>query len=288
LHQYANTKGHIVMDEFITLETPAGERLFRKDSLLSLGISEYTGDPHSMATRAGCVTVSYANPGGGPPIQESFPGTTVEAYETFKRNFTNARPSPKEPREQPVQPKENTGKSAEDPIQPARTLPEIPKTVKIGDQVWTAENLPAEHDPEHGIYVWDGETYFTFDAAVKAAEKYRELGFRLPSREDWQKLVDFCGGADNAGEILKSSSEWPYGANGRNTYGFSGKPYGWYSARDFRPFGTGSLAVFWSSTPVLGIDEAYYRLLAARKCRFNEGHGSRHDCLSVRLIKANA
>ena len=83
-------------------------------------------------------------------------------------------------------------------------------SVRIGGQVWMSHNLQMPADPENGIYVVNGETYFTWEAAVRVAKSYGN-GWRLPSREDWTKLADACG-ASSAGSHLKSTSGW----NGEN------------------------------------------------------------------------
>ena len=163
-------------------------------------------------------------------------------------------------------------------------------SVKIGDQIWMCHNLQMPADPEHGIYVVDGETYFTWEAAMRAAKDY-ENGWRLPSAEDWNKLCSFCGGESMVGHQLKSTSGWT-GNNGFDIYGFDGKPAGWYNpgfAR-VRPMlhEVGSAGYFWSSTSSDGTSGAVSLSLNDDDNDLCEGYTYRSDGLSVRLLKDSA
>ncbi|MDR0331261.1 MAG: YARHG domain-containing protein, partial [Chitinispirillales bacterium] len=51
-------------------------------------------------------------------------------------------------------------------------------------------------------------------------------GWRLPSREEWHRLVQTAGGEKSAGIKLKSKSGWQGGGNGTDDYGFSALPGG--------------------------------------------------------------
>lgn len=74
-------------------------------------------------------------------------------------------------------------------------------TVKIGDQVWTARNLDID-DGGEGIYHLNGETYYTWDAAVRVCGKLN--GWHLPTNKEWDKLIKTCG--DNPAVKLKRCS----------------------------------------------------------------------------------
>jgi uncharacterized protein (TIGR02145 family) len=98
------------------------------------------------------------------------------------------------------------------------------RTVKIDEQVWMAENLNFETDSSwcYGNDTANCAKYgrlYTWDAAMKACP----VGWHLPSREEWDKLVAFVGGIDLAGTKLKSKSpSW----KGKDYYGFSALPGG--------------------------------------------------------------
>jgi len=158
-------------------------------------------------------------------------------------------------------------------------------SVRIGDQIWMCHNLQMPANPEHGIYVVDGETYFTWEAAMRVSKKYGN-GWRLPAKEDWKKLSDFCGGASKAGSHLKSTSGWN-GENGFDTYGFAGKPAGFYSPDGSRVYRVGYGGYFWSSAPE-GASGAYGCNLGGSGSYFHDYYYDRYVGLSVRLLKDSA
>ena len=104
------------------------------------------------------------------------------------------------------------------------------RTVKIGNQVWMAENLNFKTDsswcyddnPENckkygRLYEW------------KTAMKACPAGWHLPSMDEFRILVETVGGEKIAGEKLKSKSGWNDGGNGSDAFGFSALPAGvWF------------------------------------------------------------
>jgi uncharacterized protein (TIGR02145 family) len=87
------------------------------------------------------------------------------------------------------------------------------KTVKIGEQVWMAENLNY-----HGS---DGYLGLCYDKKPEHCKKYGRLyswneaktacpsGWHLPSDDEWEELIDFAGGDEVAGKKLKAKKGWP-------------------------------------------------------------------------------
>ena len=136
------------------------------------------------------------------------------------------------------------------------------RTVVIGTQTWMAENLnyaylePAGYQDSSSwcygnerdscfkygrLYYWgaavDGAGIFgsngkgCFDYNnCKIVDPVRGIcpkGWHLPSKEEFEVLVDFVGGEDVAGKKLKSSEGWLHDGNGTDEYGFCAKPAGW-------------------------------------------------------------
>ena len=209
------------------------------------------------------------------------------------RNFERAnREFMKEKKGNPELPEQPPSVPGEDATIPAIVEPkEIMDTprflwedrlVTIGDQVWMNCNLQAPADPENGIFVADGQTYFTWDAAVREAKKYESLGFRLPTREDWDKLEKFCG--VDASKKLKSTSGWKDDGNGTDAFGFNGKPSGWYSLEDFMPIFSGGGAYFWSANSE-NASQAYYWGIYCNDNYLREYCNYKRTGFSIRLVK---
>jgi len=106
------------------------------------------------------------------------------------------------------------------------------KTVKIGEQIWLAENLnygakgsncygkkPANCAKYGRLYDWS--------TAKSACPK----SWHLPSKEDWDKLIVTVGDSLTGGKHLKATSGWKNNkngnlGNGKDTYGFAALPGG--------------------------------------------------------------
>ncbi|WP_167618280.1 FISUMP domain-containing protein [Maribellus sediminis] len=150
------------------------------------------------------------------------------------------------------------------------------KTVKIGEQVWMAENLEylpsvsgqddmSTSEEKYYVYNYDGtdveaakatDYYKTYGSLlnVTAAINNAPRGWRLPTNEDWSALRNFIntdqGTSEKAGQHLKSTTGWiEEGAgNGPDTYGFSAIPNGRFQSGGFC-CATG-YSFMWSSTEV--------------------------------------
>ena len=153
------------------------------------------------------------------------------------------------------------------------------KVIKIGDQLWMAENLRVTKD-RNGTpiqsYCFEDEQsnckklghLYTWDVALKISPD----GWHLPSNEEWNALIDYLGGESEAGQRLLEG-------------GSSGFDAILAGAADFRGnyLYLGAQAIFWSSTEA-NQERAYHQgfrkdghcdLFAAMK-------GAR---ISIRLIK---
>ena len=186
------------------------------------------------------------------------------------------------------------------------------KEVKIGNQVWMAENLNVEKfrngDPiphantlakwrkagQEGKPAW---CYYDNDPANGkiygklynwyAVSDWRGLapeGWRIPSDADWSKLVKLLGGRRVAGGKLKSTYYWKSpNTAATNETGFTALPGGYrYFDGTFNYIG--SIGNWWSATES-NTNSAWDRGLyysSSRVSRFNYGKA---DGFSVRCLR---
>jgi uncharacterized protein (TIGR02145 family) len=168
-------------------------------------------------------------------------------------------------------------------------------TVQIGDQCWFKENLDVGtrvpgnvyhsdngilekycfyDDDEYceqygGLYLWNEVMNYT---TGEGARGICPEGWHIPSDGEWTQLVDYLGGEDMAGGILKETSTacwfWP-NEGATDSVGFSARPggqrlmnevpeIGWFFAAEYD-------AYFWTSTDFRtstpGYWGAYYRIM---------------------------
>jgi len=111
-------------------------------------------------------------------------------------------------------------------------------------------------------------------------------GWHLPSDAEWQKLIDFVGGASTAGTKLKATSGWSYegkSGNGTDEFDFSALPGGFGNLiGEFSH--VGYLGYWWSATEY-DADYAYSRYMGNNEgvYRYNYYKGS--DLFSVRCLQ---
>ncbi|MDR1830528.1 MAG: fibrobacter succinogenes major paralogous domain-containing protein [Candidatus Fibromonas sp.] len=156
------------------------------------------------------------------------------------------------------------------------------RIVKIGDQVWMAENLNFDcpgskcydNDPKNAeqygrLYDWE------------TANKVCPPGWHLPDYDEWQTLVDFAGGNEVAGKKLKAKKGWNKNGNGTDKFGFSALPGG-YSDGSFDYVGDYG---YWWSASECDSDNAYYRMMDYYFYFSYGGNFSKYDLCSVRCIQ---
>ncbi|MCQ2360269.1 MAG: hypothetical protein MJ009_02160 [Paludibacteraceae bacterium] len=151
--------------------------------------------------------------------------------------------------------------------------------VKIGNQLWMAENLKCDkYDTESESFGKDVVCYKLSDELLKEAELKRtekkesfshfgylynwhttvgvggdtEIrqgicpnGYHVPTMNEWNELINFCGGYKNALNKLKSKTEeWYDYGYGTDEYGFNMLPAGFDGSALWKA------TYFWSSTSI--------------------------------------
>jgi uncharacterized protein (TIGR02145 family) len=147
------------------------------------------------------------------------------------------------------------------------------KTVKIGNQIWMAENM---NIPVPGS--WDYNDNKSLGAKYgrlytwEAAQKVCPSGWRLPTEKDWQQLIEYLGGENIAGKNLKP------GGNA----GFNAQLGGMSSVGNFlllNNYGT-----FWTASSYDN-DHAWYFYVTASGQGITKTYFDKRYGFSVRCIK---
>lgn len=159
------------------------------------------------------------------------------------------------------------------------------KTVRIGNQVWMAEDI-AYRIPEggDGAYTWS-----------EAKEDACFDGWHLPSEGDWEDLFDYIGGSEVAGVLLRSTDAWRTIENktdsyttdfkGVDAYGFNVKPI------DERNTNNSTMAVtlkstkYWTSTKAKEGGDGKVVVFSGDRDAVTVTAGDSDDTYAVRCLK---
>ncbi|MGB0429036.1 MAG: fibrobacter succinogenes major paralogous domain-containing protein [Bacteroidia bacterium] len=125
---------------------------------------------------------------------------------------------------------------------------QVYKTVIINGEKWLAENLKFKtanslvYDNDESNVSKYGRLY-SYDDAMTACPD----GWHIPSRTEWQKMIEHLGGKDVAGGKLKSTTDWNSPNLGAtNETGFNAMPGGYEANRKY--FGLGDYGYWRTST----------------------------------------
>ena len=194
------------------------------------------------------------------------------------------------------------------------------KTVKIGNQIWMAENLnyaDSAKTPSLKGKSWcyqDSVRYcnvtgrlYTWAAAIDSVKLAKDTvnpldcgfgktctlpakvqgicptGWHLPSYNEWNALFTAVGGQSTAATALKSQTGWNNNGNGTDAIGFSALPAGNRNDNgDY--YGGGYNTYFWSSTEY-GSNDAYDMYLNYNNGNAGLGLNYKYNGFSVRCVK---
>lgn len=182
------------------------------------------------------------------------------------------------------------------------------KAIKIGTQIWMAENLKVTHYRNGNVIpniqdstIWAGYSMGAFCIynndignlnlygnlynwyAVSDSQNIAPEGWHIASDTEWQLLSDFLGGDSVAGFYIKSDNGWFNNGNGANNSSFSAFPGGYRTGHgNYQNIGIN--ARFWSST-INDQIRAWHRRLAYDNSILERRFGGMKGGYSVRCVK---
>lgn len=180
------------------------------------------------------------------------------------------------------------------------------KTITIGSQEWTVENLRTTffNDSTEISFVsnkseWPSltsEAYCYYDLYTSSISSYGCLynwyainsgklapaGWKIPDESDWNKLIEFIGGASKGGKKLKSKSEWTN--TGDNDFHFSALPAGRRNGLNGNYEYKGSYSNWWCLSSYAA-NQAKYASILNNNDEITLGSLDKRFGLSVRLVR---
>jgi uncharacterized protein (TIGR02145 family) len=145
--------------------------------------------------------------------------------------------------------------------------------VKIGDQIWMTKNLDVDvfQNGDSIFHAKNDEDWATANENQTPAWCYAEnnslnslgygklynfyavsdkrmlapKGWHIPNKKELNILIDFNGGTEKAGDLLKNTSGWADNGNGLNSSEWNGLPGGWRNSTDGKFLGQTETGAWW-------------------------------------------
>jgi uncharacterized protein (TIGR02145 family) len=145
----------------------------------------------------------------------------------------------------------------DDPLQGLETFTDsrdgkVYKTVEIGNQTWMAENFA--YKPADGFWAYNDDennvSTYGYLYTLETAKSICPDGWHFPSLDEWNELIDFLGGAEQAGIKMKETggAHWDSEDYGNrditNSSKFTALPGGYFEDA-FNEFNYLGLYGFW-------------------------------------------
>ena len=152
------------------------------------------------------------------------------------------------------------------------------RTVKIGNQVWMAENLA--YNSGAGCYVYNNNqenvSKYGYLYNWETAKRICPAGWRLPAKGDYVALVKNVGGkGKTAYNALR-----PSGSSGFLA------PFSGFQSNKSKFIYEGQMMAFWTTSKIVTLD-VWLLFINGTKQKANVLHGSKNYSFSVRCLKNN-
>jgi len=178
------------------------------------------------------------------------------------------------------------------------------KYVKIGNQVWMAENLnyntsgskcynndPANCNTYGRLYDWS--TAMGFAESCNDSFCYEQIkqknqgicpyGWHIPNEAEWVELINAVGVKETAGKKLKATSGWNDNGNGTDAYAFSALAGG-YGLFGDRFLNVGNYGNWWSASES-DTHSAYGRIMTKDEDGAYRINDSKSSFYSIRCVQ---
>jgi len=166
---------------------------------------------------------------------------------------------------------------------------QVYKNVRIGNQVWMAENLNYNSESANAIYLNSAGLSGVFGRIYcwEIACEVCPDGWHLPSNEEWITLAENLGGENVAGDKMKEiNTFWiSLSEEASNISGFSALPGGYLEYPDETSYHfMGEMGFFWSATEK-SRSTAWFRYVKFDGTQLKISNDGKGFGMSVRCVK---